>query len=101
MTSMKEWQMQENEIKDRQVDGGEQKEGKEKRKWYLLIVILLLLVIIGLLLYIVLHKETPKEEEGPAFDTSQTEYVNPETPVDRSKTVTLPGWFEYNIASDT
>lgn len=38
---------------------------------------------------------------GPSFEQNQAAYVQPETPVDRSKSISLPGWSSFAIPSGT
>ena len=41
------------------------------------------------------------QEAKPSFEQSQSEYVQPEVPVDRSKSISLPGWSSFSIPSGT
>lgn len=42
-----------------------------------------------------------EEVERPSFEQSQAEYVEPETPVDRSRSISLPGWSSFTIPANT
>lgn len=75
------------------------------------LVFVLILIIVGLCAYIALGK-TQKQQEGtansvqsasqaPVMEADQGEYVKPETPIDRSKNVTLPGWGGFTIPANT
>ncbi len=80
----------------------EEKSDRKKKSRYL--ILLLLLIIIGLCVYILLSRGKKEEEPSSAplsVDETQGEYVEPETPIDRSKNVTLPGWGGFTIPADT
>lgn len=69
---------------------------KDKRKNIVILILLLIIVLGGLFLF------NRKEDDKPLdVDTEQSSYVKPETPVDRSKNVTLPGWGAFNIPANT
>lgn len=79
------------------------KENEKSRKHNYLIVILVL-IIAGLVLYILFGMVKPfdkKDEKQLDIDNTQTTYVKPETPVDRSQNVTLPGWGGFTIPANT
>ena len=68
-----------------------------KKSW---IIVVLLLVILGLCGYIFLSGKN-SQPSTEKIDQSQSEYVKPEKPVDRSKNVTLPGWGGFTIPANT
>lgn len=70
------------------------KENKRNRN----IIVILLIIILGLGGYIVFGNKT---DEKMAIDSTQTEYVKPEEPYDRSTNVTLPGWKAFTIEANT
>ena len=39
--------------------------------------------------------------QKPSFEQTQAEYVQPEVPVDRSKSIALPGWSNFTIPAYT
>ena len=39
--------------------------------------------------------------QKPSFEQTQAEYVQPEAPVDRSKSIALPGWSSFTIPAHT
>ena len=81
----------------------EKSEEKKKKRYLILILIILLLVIIaGLCIYIFfIGKGKDNSQSGLNVDENQGAYVEPETPIDRSKNVTLPGWGGFTIPADT
>lgn len=68
------------------------------------IIVVLLLIVIILILILLLRKcdgrTTEKGEDYPQLETTQGAYVKPETPVDRSKSVTMPGWGGFTIKAN-
>lgn len=74
----------------------------EKKKKNIWVILLLLVIIAGLCIYIFLsNKNQDTSQSGQKLETNQGEYVKPETPVDRSKNITLPGWGGFNIPANT
>lgn len=71
---------------------------KKREKIGLVIIICAILIILGLLGYIFLVN---KSDDTKNIDPNQGEYVKPETPIDRSQNITLPGWGSFTITSDT
>lgn len=72
---------------------------RKKEKIGLGIIVCALIVIICLVGYIfTVNKDN---EETKSMDLNQTGYVKPETPMDRSQNVTLPGWGSFTIAANT
>lgn len=65
------------------------------------ILIVLLLGVIALLIGIVFCLLSQKPKPIEAVEEIQTEYVAPETPVDRSKVVSLNGWSTMNVQANT
>lgn len=67
------------------------------------IIIILLLIILFLFGYIFLSKnDKPKTEDNvQTLEMTQSDYVKPEEPVDRSQNVTLPGWGGFTIPANT
>lgn len=74
------------------------KENKKDKKS--LIIIILLLLIIGLISYFGFFAKSDTDDTL-AVDQTQSEYVKPEDPVDRSKNVSLPGWGSFTIPANT
>lgn len=74
------------------------KENKKDKKS--LIIIILLLLIIGLISYFGFFAKSDTDDTL-AVDQTQSEYVKPENPVDRSKNVSLPGWGSFTIPANT
>lgn len=69
---------------------------KDKRKNIIILILVLIIALGGFFLF------NRKTDDKPLdVDTEQSSYVKPETPVDRSKNVTLPGWGAFNIPADT
>lgn len=69
---------------------------KDKRKNIIILILVLIIALGGFFLF------NRKEDDKPLdVDTEQSSYVKPETPVDRSKNVTLPGWGAFNIPANT
>lgn len=75
-----------------------EKENKKDKKS--LIIIILLLLIIGLISYFGFFAKSDTDDTL-AVDQTQSEYVKPEDPVDRSKNVSLPGWGSFTIPANT
>ena len=71
------------------------------------VITVLSVAVIGLGGYIVVEKNlsTPTQQAAPAsalpMEETQGQYVKPETPVDRSKNITLPGWGGFTIPAGT
>ena len=74
------------------------------------VITALSVVVVGMGGYIVVEKNLSAPVQQPAASTSvvaqsmeetQHEYVKPETPVDRSKNITLPGWGGFTIPAGT
>lgn len=65
------------------------------------IVIAILVLVILILCAFLLFQCQQKEEEPLAIDQTQSEYVKPENPIDRSKNVTLPGWGGFTIPANS
>lgn len=83
-----------------------QDEYLEVRKLIPLIILLIGMLMLALLLGMLLFgnkKSTPvnKPSNPIALETTQDNYVKPETPIDRSKNVTMPGWGGYTIHANT
>ena len=74
------------------------KENKKDKKS--LIIIILLLLIIGLISYFGFFAKSDTDDTL-TVDQTQSEYVKPEDPVDRSKNVSLPGWGSFTIPANT
>lgn len=86
------------EIKE-EVKNLTQKDGK--KPLYLVAIIALLIIIIILLLFKSCSTNDGETTPNvPVIDTNQGVYVKPETPIDRSKNVTLPGWGSYTIPAN-
>ena len=69
---------------------------KDKRKNIIILILVLIIALGGFFLF------NRKDDDKPLdVDTEQSSYVKPETPVDRSKNVTLPGWGAFNIPANT
>lgn len=82
----------------------ENKEKNQKLKvWIQRVVIIVLVIIIALLLLRSCNygKKTPVIEDPVAIEGNQDEFVFPETPVDRSKSIVMPGWGSFNIPANT
>lgn len=77
------------------------------------VLIVVILALVGCLVYILVvgpgrmaGTQSAVDTDGAAgqplqLDQSQSEYVKPETPVDRSKNITLPGWGGFTIPAQT
>ena len=72
---------------------------KESNKGMKILIIILLVIIIGLVGYIFIGNN--KKDDSKKIDESQSSYVKPETPTDRSKNVTMPGWVSFTIPANT
>ena len=64
------------------------------KKTALIVGIALAAVLLGAVL---LWQVFQAQEAKPSFEQSQSEYVQPEVPVDRSKSISLPGWSSFTI----
>lgn len=66
-------------------------------------IIVVLLIVIIVLILALLHscQQNQAPVQQPAMEEAQGEYVKPETPVDRSKNVTLPGWGGFTVPANT
>lgn len=83
----------------------EKLENKNKERIKNIIIVVLTVIILILLLLKgcgVMNggNNTPQVTPAPIED-HQGEYVKPETPIDRSQNVTLPGWGSFTIPKDT
>ena len=68
----------------------------------ILLGLLIGLLLLGLIFGTSYKKPKQKQPSNPiALETTQDNYVKPETPVDRSKNVTMPGWGGYTIPANT
>lgn len=67
----------------------------------IIISIIALLAVIGLVAGLLLSKNNVDIPEPIAIDDTQQEYVKPETPVNRKKNVSLPGWGSFTIPANT
>lgn len=66
------------------------------------LIALLLCIIAALCVYIAIGRNRDATRSAQqALDPNQSEYVAPETPVDRSQNVTLPGWGGFTIPAGT
>ena len=77
------------------------------------VLIVVILALVGCLVYILVvgpgrmaGTQYAVDTDGAAgqplqLDQSQSAYVKPETPVDRSKNITLPGWGGFTIPAQT
>ena len=67
------------------------------------IIIILLLIILFLFGYIFISKNDKQktEDDVQTLEMTQSDYVKPEEPVDRSQNVTLPGWGGFTIPANT
>lgn len=48
-----------------------------------------------------IYKMSKEDNDTQKVDVNQSAYVEPETPVDRSQNVTLPGWGSFTIQANT
>ena len=66
------------------------------------VVIVVLVVALVIVLSLLLRTCSADKQEAPAPQIEQTQgsYVKPETPIDRSKNVTLPGWGGFTIPAN-
>lgn len=100
--------MDEKEVKDTTAtDSGSAKptppkkeEDKDKKK-NIIIILLLLLLVVALFFGFFGNKGTTDTDDTLKVDDTQSTYVKPEEPVDRSKTVSLPGWSSFTIPANT
>lgn len=79
-------------------------EENEKRRKHNYLILILVLIIAGLVFYILAGMTRSvgnTDEKQLAIDNTQTTYVRPETPTDRSQNVTLPGWGGFTIPAGT
>lgn len=74
---------------------------KKKDKIGLGIIIIAIIIILCLIFYILNMKKDSGNSDTVPIDDDQSSYVEPETPIDRSQNVTLPGWGSFTIAADT
>lgn len=72
------------------------------------VITVLAAAVIGMGGYIAVEQKAAKEQAASAaqnqpvaMEQGQGEYVKPETPVDRSKNITLPGWGGFTIPAYT
>ena len=68
------------------------------KKTAIIVGVALAAVLVGAVL---LWQVFQTQEVKPSFEQSQSEYVQPEVPVDRSKSISLPGWSSFTIPSGT
>lgn len=78
----------------------ENQTGQSKRARIIIVVLLAVIVVLLLLLARSCQMQQQTLQQ-PAVEELQGEYVKPETPVDRSKNVTLPGWGGFTIPANT
>lgn len=74
---------------------------KKHLKPSLITKMLVILVIILSVSVLYLFVNRPDADVPATVDQIQTEYVKPETPVDRSKVVSLSGWSTMNVQAGT
>lgn len=72
---------------------------EKSNKGMKILIIILLIIVIGLAGYIFLGKD--KKDDSKKIDDTQSSYVKPERPTDRSKNVTMPGWVSFTIPANT
>ncbi len=63
---------------------------------YRAIILVLFVIVFALAAYIISHQNQTQEK----VDETQSEYVKPEEPIDRSKNVSLPGWGGFTIPAN-
>lgn len=81
-----------------------EKKNQEKTKKLIITVLFLVLAlaIVILLAMNLMKKPVEKEVSKPLeMDETQDVYVKPESPIDRSKVVTMPGWGSFTIPANT
>lgn len=76
-------------------------DSESKKNKSTVFIVLLLIIIVGLSCYIFFGNNHKEDENIQKLDETQSEYVKPEEPVDRSKNVTLPGWGGFTIPANT
>ena len=84
-------------------------ENKEKKNSNILTIILAVALVIVVILLMLKSCQGNGGNAGGGtvtptpvdIDENQGVYVKPETPIDRSKNVTLPGWGSFTIPKDT
>ncbi len=64
-------------------------------------IIVVALAIIAFLVGYILNMNKSNDDGGIQIDPNQGAYVKPETPIDRSQNVTLPGWGSFTISANT
>jgi hypothetical protein len=88
----------------------EKKQEKNNKNNIIIYVMGAAIIILLLLLLLNQCSGAKKNDNGgggntptptPTVDESQGAYVKPETPIDRSKNVTLPGWGSFTIPANT
>lgn len=75
--------------------------GKLSLSAVLIAVLAAAVVGMGSYIYVQSNKTPEPPPEPQSLATNQSEYVEPETPVDRSKNITLPGWGGFTIPKNT
>lgn len=90
------------------VEPAPEKEPEKKKSWTERIIIIILLIIIIILLLLkgctgcVGGDSTGNNSSNPLnIDKAQNTYVEPETPVNRAKQISLPGWGGFTIPANT
>jgi len=96
--------MQENKTEEKEVKASEKKVDKNR-----LLTIILAVALVIVIILLLLKSCSPSNGGGtdtptptpPEIEENQGVYVKPESPIDRSRNVTLPGWGSFTIPKDT
>ena len=78
----------------------ENKQPKNLTKILVGVLAVLLVLVLGMGGYIYAEAQKAPPPEPQPIAENQAEYVKPETPVDRSKNITLPGWGGFTIPAN-
>ena len=75
--------------------------GKKRNNSKGIVIAVCILMVVAAVAAFLLWQGQAKQAEKPSFEQSQSEYVQPEVPVDRSKSIALPGWSSFDIPANT
>lgn len=87
-------------VRNDRVEKQENKQPKNLTKILVGVLAVLLVLVLGMGGYIYAEAQKAPPPEPQPIAENQAEYVKPETPVDRSKNITLPGWGGFTIPAN-
>ena len=87
-------------VRNDRVEKQENKQKNNLTKILVGVLAVLLVLVLGMGGYIYAEAQKAPPPEPQPIAENQAEYVKPETPVDRSKNITLPGWGGFTIPAN-